>query len=62
MAVDASLLSITDINTDGIIQLAEISIHKDIVVLPRKLVLPFVISGMVAAYLATPFQHLMAYY
>ena len=51
MAVDASLLSITDINTDGIIQLAEISIHKDIVVLATPEIggLPFVISGMVAA-------------
>ena len=51
MAVDASLLSISDINMDGIIQLAEISIHKDIVVLATPEIggLPFVISGMVAA-------------
>ena len=51
MTVDSSLLSITDINKDGIIQLAEISIHQDIVVLatPEIAGLPFVISGMVAA-------------
>ena len=50
-SVDASLLSINDINRDNIIQLAEISIHKDIVVLatPEIAGLPFVITGMVAA-------------
>ena len=50
-SVDASLLSITDINRDNIIQLAEITIHKDIVVLatPEIAGLPFVITGMVAA-------------
>ncbi len=50
-AVDANLLSINDINRDSIIQLAEISIHKDIVVLatPEIAGLPFVITGMVAA-------------
>ena len=51
MTVDSSLLSITDINKDGIIQLAEIYIHQDIVVLatPEIAGLPVVISGMVAA-------------
>ena len=50
-SVDANLLSITDINRDNIIQLAEISIHKDIIVLatPEIAGLPFVITGMVAA-------------
>ena len=50
-SIDSSLLSITDINRDNIIQLAEIKIHKDIVVLatPEIAGLPFVITGMVAA-------------
>ncbi len=50
-AVDASLLSIRDINGDGIVQLAEISIGADIVVLatPEIAGLPYVVSGMVAA-------------
>jgi cation/acetate symporter len=50
-AVDASLLSITDINKDGIVQLAEITIGADIVVLatPEIAGLPYVVSGMVAA-------------
>jgi len=49
--VDPSLLSITDINRDGIVQLAEISIGADIVVLatPEITGLPYVISGLVAA-------------
>ena len=49
--VDASLLSIVDINKDGIVQLAEISIGADIVVLatPEIAGLPYVVSGMVAA-------------
>jgi cation/acetate symporter len=49
--VDASLLSITDINKDGIVQLAEIVIGADIVVLatPEIAGLPYVVSGMVAA-------------
>ena len=49
--VDPTLLSITDINKDGIVQLAEISIGADIVVLatPEIAGLPYVISGMVAA-------------
>ncbi len=50
-AVDASLLSIADINGDGIVQRAEISIGGDIVVLatPEIAGLPYVISGLVAA-------------
>jgi cation/acetate symporter len=49
--VDASLLSIVDVNKDGIVQLAEITIGGDIVVLatPEIAGLPYVISGMVAA-------------
>ncbi|MFZ9407478.1 MAG: VC_2705 family sodium/solute symporter [Burkholderiaceae bacterium] len=49
--VDPSLLSITDVNKDGIVQLAEISIGADIVVLatPEIAGLPYVVSGMVAA-------------
>ncbi|MEY4001073.1 MAG: Cation/acetate symporter ActP, partial [Pseudomonadota bacterium] len=50
-AVDASLLSITDVNKDGIVQLAEITIGADVVVLatPEIAGLPYVVSGMVAA-------------
>jgi len=50
-AVDPALLSITDINADGILQRAEIAIGKDIVVLatPEIAGLPYVISGLVAA-------------
>ena len=49
--VDPSLLSIVDINKDGIVQLAEIAIGGDIVVLatPEIAGLPYVISGLVAA-------------
>jgi cation/acetate symporter len=49
--VDPSLLSIVDINKDGIVQLAEISIGSDIIVLatPEIAGLPYVISGLVAA-------------
>jgi len=49
--VDPSLLSIVDINKDGIVQLAEITIGADIVVLatPEIAGLPYVVSGMVAA-------------
>jgi cation/acetate symporter len=49
--VDPSLLSVTDINKDGIVQLAEITIGGDIVVLatPEIAGLPYVISGLVAA-------------
>jgi len=49
--VDPNLLSIVDINRDGIVQLAEIKIGQDIVVLatPEIAGLPYVISGLVAA-------------
>jgi cation/acetate symporter len=49
--VDPTLLNITDINKDGILQLAEIAIGGDIVVLatPEIAGLPYVISGLVAA-------------
>jgi cation/acetate symporter len=49
--VDPGLLSIVDINKDGIVQLAEVSIGADIVVLatPEIAGLPYVVSGMVAA-------------
>ncbi len=49
--VDPALLSITDVNRDGIVQLAEIAIGGDIVVLatPEIAGLPYVISGLVAA-------------
>jgi len=46
-----SLLSITDVNHDNIVQLAEISINPDIIVLatPEIAGLPYVVSGLVAA-------------
>jgi cation/acetate symporter len=49
--VDAGLLSVTDINRDGVLQLGEIRIGSDMVVLatPEIAGLPFVVSGMVAA-------------
>ena len=49
--VDPTLLSITDVNRDGIVQLAEIAIGGDIIVLatPEIAGLPYVISGLVAA-------------
>ncbi len=49
--VDPALLSITDINGDGILQLGEMRIGGDIVVLatPEIAGLPYVISGLVAA-------------
>jgi cation/acetate symporter len=49
--VDPNLLSIVDINKDGIVQLAEIKIGQDIVVLatPEIAGLPYVITGLVAA-------------
>ncbi|UTY57685.1 sodium:solute symporter family protein [Massilia sp. erpn] len=45
------LVSITDINRDGIVQLAEIAIDADVLVLatPEIAGLPYVISGLVAA-------------
>ncbi len=50
-AVDPTLLSITDINGDGIVQLAEIVLGGDIIVLatPEIAGLPYVVSGLVAA-------------
>ena len=50
-AVDKSLLSVVDINKDGILQLAELTIGGDIIVLATPEIggLPYVISGMVAA-------------
>ena len=50
-AVDPALLSVTDVNKDGIFQLGEMKIGGDIIVLATPAIggLPFVISGMVAA-------------
>ena len=50
-AVDPALLSITDLNKDGIVQLAEIVLGTDIIVLatPEIAGLPYVVSGLVAA-------------
>ena len=49
--VDPGLLNITDINKDGIVQLAEIVIGGDLIVLatPEIAGLPYVVSGLVAA-------------
>ena len=49
--VDASLLQVSDVNHDGILQLGEMKIGGDIVVLaaPEIAGLPYVISGLVAA-------------
>ena len=49
--VDPGLLSIVDVNRDGIVQLAEIALGGDIIVLatPEIAGLPYVISGLVAA-------------
>jgi cation/acetate symporter len=50
-AVDKTLMSIADVNKDGIVQLAEIVIGGDLIVLatPEIAGLPYVISGLVAA-------------
>ncbi len=50
-AVDPSLLSVSDVNKDGLLQLGEMRIGGDIVVLATPEIggLPYVISGMVAA-------------
>jgi cation/acetate symporter len=50
-AVDKALVSVTDLNGDGIVQLAEIVLGQDIIVLatPEIAHLPYVISGLVAA-------------
>jgi|CXWL01.1.fsa_nt_gi cation/acetate symporter len=49
--VDKSLLSVVDINKDGILQLAELTIGGDIIVLATPEIggLPYVVSGLVAA-------------
>ena len=49
--VDPSLLSVVDVNGDGVVQLGEIRIGGDIIVLamPEMAGLPFVITGLVAA-------------
>lgn len=49
--VDPGLLSVADVNKDGILQLAEMRIGGDIIVLATPEIggLPYVISGMVAA-------------
>jgi cation/acetate symporter len=50
-SVDATLMKIVDMNKDGLIQLAEITIGTDLIVLatPEIAGLPYVISGLVAA-------------
>jgi len=50
-AVDPTLLSLRDINGDGIVQLAELTLGGDIIVLatPEIAGLPYVISGLIAA-------------
>lgn len=50
-AVDPALVSVKDLNGDGIVQLAEIVLGQDIIVLatPEIAGLPYVISGLVAA-------------
>jgi cation/acetate symporter len=50
-AVDPTLLNITDINGDGIVQWAEVVIGGDLIVLatPEIAGLPYVVSGLVAA-------------
>ena len=49
--VDPTLLSISDINKDGIVQWAEVAIGGDLIVLatPEIAGLPYVVSGLVAA-------------
>jgi cation/acetate symporter len=49
--IDPTLMSISDINKDGIVQLSEIALGQDIIVLatPEIAGLPYVISGLVAA-------------
>jgi cation/acetate symporter len=49
--VDPGLLSVTDINRDGVLQLGEIRVGTDMVVLATPEIggLPFVVSGLVAA-------------
>lgn len=49
--VDSTLLAVTDINKDGLLQLNEMSIGGDIIVLATPEIggLPYVVSGLVAA-------------
>ena len=49
--VDASLLSVSDVNGDGILQLGEIRLGADLVMLatPELGGMPYVVSGLVAA-------------
>ncbi len=49
--VDPTLLSVSDVNKDGILQLGEMKIGGDIIVLATPAIggLPYVVSGMVAA-------------
>ena len=49
--VDASLVSVADINKDGFLQLAEITLSSDVIMLamPEIAGLPYVIAGLVAA-------------
>lgn len=50
-AVDKTLMSVTDINKDGIVQLAEITIGGDLIMLatPEIAGMPYVITALVAA-------------
>ncbi|MGE5240963.1 MAG: VC_2705 family sodium/solute symporter, partial [Bacteroidota bacterium] len=50
-AVDPGLVSVRDLNGDGIVQLAEVVLGQDIIVLatPEIAGLPYVISGLIAA-------------
>jgi len=50
-AVDRSLISILDLNQDGIVQLSEVQLGGDVVVLAAPEIggLPYVVSGLVAA-------------
>ena len=50
-AVDRSLISILDLNQDGIVQLSEVQIVGDVIVLAAPEIggLPYVVSGLVAA-------------
>ncbi|ADE12715.1 sodium:solute symporter family protein [Sideroxydans lithotrophicus] len=50
-SVDKSLMSVTDVNHDGIVQLAEVTIGGDLIVLatPEIAGLPYVVTALVAA-------------
>jgi cation/acetate symporter len=49
--VDASLISVTDVNGDGIVQFGEIALGADIIMLATPEIggMPYVVSGLVAA-------------